>query len=70
MAKIPQQLRSIWTDAYNFYAQFHGEINTREDWEKCANTMVKISQAHNDHPLAKSILIAVYDQLNREATDG
>lgn len=70
MAKIPQHIRAMWTDAYNFYAQFHGNINTREDWQLCADTMVKISQSHDQHPLAKSILLAVYDQLNREATDG
>lgn len=66
---IPQEIRSIWTDAYSFYAQFRG-VRSQQEWQQCADTMVKISNAHGDHPLARQILLCVYNQLEREAANG
>lgn len=66
MSKLPQNLRSMFTDAYAFCEQFHGMGNDPQQWEKAADVMRSVAEHHNDHPLAVNLLYSVYDWLDLE----
>ena len=65
-SNLSETEREIWTDVYRFHATFVKMGNESEDWTKCAATMTQIYHKHNDHPLAKVLLLAVYDHLSNE----
>ena len=66
MAKLPQELRAMHTDAYAFCERFYTMGNKPEEWEEAANVMNSVAAHHNHHPLAQKLLFAVYDWLDAE----
>lgn len=65
-SNLSEMERAIWTEAYRFHAAFRNMENTEADWKKCCETMVQLIHKHNDHDLAKKLLLAVYDHLSEE----
>ena len=65
-AKLPQELRDIWTDMYSLHANFNAMGNTVEEWTTFWKTTVSIIKKHNDNKLAQELAIAIADFLDAE----
>ena len=66
MSKLPQNLRSMHTDAYAYCERFHDMGNTPDEWETAAEMMNSVAAHHNHHPLMQRLLFAVYDWMDSE----
>ena len=65
-AKLPENIRSMYTDAYKLHETFCEMENTPEEWVKCSGMMSEVCVHHNNHPLMLSLAVAVFDELERE----
>lgn len=65
-AKLPQELRDIWTDLYALHATFNGMGNTVDDWTTFWKTAVSVIRKHNDSKLAEELVMAVGGFLEHE----
>ena len=65
-AKLSEEIRSMYTDAYKLHETYAGMENNEDNWTKVCNTVSEISRHHGDHPLIIQLLIAVMGQLERE----
>ena len=66
MEKVEQPIRNIWTDAYRYYQLFHGTQPTEDTLERHFGMLKDLYEKHEGHPLATALLIAAWDQLDRE----
>ena len=66
MAKLPQELRTMYTDAFAYHEKFHEMGNTPEEWEKAVQTAKDVAAHHNNHPLIIALLGAAFDWLDEE----
>jgi hypothetical protein len=64
--KLPDNIRSMYTDAYKLHETFCSMGNTPEEWTRCTGTMNAVCIHHGNHPLMISLAIAVLDQLERD----
>lgn len=65
-AKLPEDIRSMYTDAYRLHETFCGMGNTAEEWAACARSTGETCSRHGNHPLMMDLLLAVYMHLERE----
>ena len=66
VAKLPQDLRDIWTDLYSLHANFNGMGNSVEDWTAFWKTAASIVGKHNDNKLCMELAVAVGNYLEDE----
>lgn len=66
MSKLPDDIRSMYTDAYRLHETFTGIGNNPDDWVRCTGTISEVCVHHNNHPLMLALAVAVFDQLDRE----
>ena len=64
--KLPENIRSMYTDAYKLHETLQGMGNSPEDWLKCCELMSQTTIRHNEHPLMVALAAAVFEQLERE----
>lgn len=65
-AKLPQDLRDIWSDMYALHTNFNDMENSVEDWTAFWKTATSIVSKHNDNKLAYEIAIAIGNYLDHE----
>jgi hypothetical protein len=65
-AKLPEDIRAMWADAYKLHEALQGMGNTREDWVKCCELMSGTTVRHGEHPLMVALAVAVFEQLERD----
>ena len=70
MSKLPENIRSMYTDAYKLHEMFSDMGNTEAEWERFGGMMRDVSVHHNNHPLMMALINAVSDQLERERKNG
>lgn len=72
MAKLPDDIRNIYTDAYKLHETFCDMANDAESWTKATNAANDMCISHDNHPFMVAMAIAVINQLERErkAQDG
>jgi len=66
MAKVEQNLRRMWTDAYRFFEKYHGQPPTEEVLEACSEEIRTLFTAHGEHPMMTELLFAAWGELDRE----
>lgn len=65
IARLPDDQRDMFTDAYRFYERHIETGDTAEDWEACVKDACEIVDKYNQHKFVTSMLLAVYAQLER-----
>ena len=65
-AKLPQELRDIWTDLYTLHTNFADMGNSVEDWAAFWKTSVSIIHKHGDSKLAEELVMALGGYLEHE----
>lgn len=68
-SNLSPEIRDIWTDAYKFHATFEHMGNSEEEWKRCCAVMCELDRKHNAHPLARTLLMDVYEYLNDQRRD-
>lgn len=66
MAKLPQTIRSMYTDVYAYHERFADMGNTQEEWEQAVDTAKSVAAHHQNHPLMIALLGATFDWLDEE----
>lgn len=69
---IPNRIREMWRDAYNLLAATYADdkqalIASRDErfYEDLLDQLISIANKFENHPMAKDLLIAVYEQAER-----
>ena len=70
MTKLPNEIRSIYADAYKLHETLCDMPNTPEAWLKVCDLMSETTAKHNGHPLMVALAAAVFEQLERDRSGG
>lgn len=69
MAKLPEDIRSIFTDVYRFY-EAHWDMPDRvENWQGCVKDIGAVLKAHDGNRLAEKLLMACYETMDENTKD-
>lgn len=66
MKKLPENIRTIYTDAYRLHETFHGMENNLQNWTDVAVACDDVCRKHGNHPLMIALAAAVHEQVERE----
>lgn len=66
MAKLPDDQRAVFTDAYQFYESHWDMPDTTEAWRDVAEQIGSISTKHGNTALVKRLLTACFDTIDDE----
>jgi len=69
MARLPEDRRKAFTDAYRFYEEHWDMENRTENWQKAAEQLGIISTENGDSRLVRNLLLALYQTIEQDAKD-
>ena len=69
MAKLPEDKRKAFTDAYRFYETNWDMEDTEENWHKCAAELGPVDVANGSSRLIRNLMNALYETINEDIKD-
>lgn len=66
MAKLSEDARDIFADAYRFYESHWDDPDNVDSWVKRAEEIGKIVQKHGGNRLAVNLLMACYQTMDED----
>lgn len=67
MAKLPEEKRAVFTDAYRFYEEHWDKPDSVEEWEARAKELAELCNKHDCSPLAKNLILGAFGAMEDEA---
>lgn len=61
-----KEVKALFCDTYNFYLHFKGKSTEQEYWDRALTEYSSLMQKYNGCRMSCQMLIAVWEQLERE----
>lgn len=69
MAKMSEEDRAAFTDAYRYFESHWDMPDTVEAWEQCASEIGPLTEKYADSILISQLLMACYDTIDKRRAE-